>query len=99
MYQYIPIGALVNSSVASPPKRYTIPDNANGALVQAITQNVRISLDPATPASSSVGFQIKAGDAARLIPLGSGKTFTAEQETATAVFTVQYVKIVWIPLQ
>lgn len=90
MIQYKAVGTRDNQSVSS-TKTYTIPAGANGALVQAISQNVRVSLSSAAPATSSDGMQIRAGDPPVLIPLAEGDSFTAQQETATATFYVQYV--------
>lgn len=79
-----------NSSISSATV-ITVPANANGVLLQALTQNVRAKFDGNDP-SASDGFQIKADDPASLYPVGEGKSFKVIQETATANIQYQFVR-------
>lgn len=96
MYLYTPIGARIQVTFGASPVTITLDGGSNAALVQAVTQNARLSIDPTQPATASDGMQIKAGDAARLIPLGGGESFTVQQETATSAFYVQKVRVDWV---
>lgn len=94
MYIMTPIGSPLSSSVSS-VTTYSLPAGANAILVQAQSQNVRLSLDGTNP-TASAGLQLKAGDPARLLALGGGRSFKALQETGTAVFYAQPVKVSWV---
>lgn len=94
MYAITAIGSPLTSSVAA-EKLYTLPVGANAFLIQAQTQNVRITID-GSATSTTTGIQLKAGDPARILRLGAGQSFRALQETATAVFYVQPVKVSWV---
>ena len=67
-----------------------VPTQANGILIQATTQSIWLRLDGGTPAVG-VGFFIRAGDPAVLIPLNGGAVVTWIQDAATAVVNWQYV--------
>lgn len=87
----IPRGAHVSSNSLSSALTVTKPDGARSILVQALTQNVRYTLDSTTP-TASVGFQLKAGDPPILIPVyNSAIKFI--QETATAVLQYQWSSV------
>lgn len=84
---FTPVGAhTVNSSLSS-AVTLTPPAGANALLIQALTQNVRFTLDGTTP-TASTGFQIIAGNPAMIIDLSATTVFKIIQETATA--TIQY---------
>lgn len=93
-YVITPIGDPLTSSVAT-AKTYSLPAGANAYWVQALTQNIRISLTSAI-ATASTGLMLKAGDPVRLLRLGGGGSFSAIQETATAVFYCQPVHITFV---
>lgn len=97
MFLYKPIGSRVRPTFGASPQTVTVPVNANGVLIQAITQNVRISFDVAAPAGTTDGIQIRAGDPVQLIPLATGESFTVQQETSGAAFYVQPVYW-WTPV-
>jgi hypothetical protein len=63
------------------------PAHAKKLMIQALTQNVRITLD-GTAATTSVGFQLKAGDPVVIFPLGPHSVIKVIEETATA--SLQY---------
>jgi hypothetical protein len=67
----------------------TQPNGATWLLVQALTQNVRLTLDGTLP-SGSVGFQIKAGDPPVLIPVTHNTIVRVVQEAATASLQFQW---------
>lgn len=79
-----PIGShgsqTVNSSAVFSPE---IPDDADLVLVQALTQNIRFTLDGTNPTTSS-GFQITAGSDVLVIPIGADSEikFIAESNGA-----------------
>ena len=60
---------------------------ADQLLIQALTQNVRMTLDSTTP-TASVGFQLKAGDPPLLVAIGVGTAIKVIEETASA--SIQY---------
>lgn len=84
----IPIGShTVNNSLSS-AATLTKPAGARSLLAQALTQNIRFTLDGTTP-TASTGFQLKAGDPPVLIPV-VGSTIKFIEETATAVLQYQW---------
>jgi len=58
-------------------------------MIQALTQNVRLTLDGTTP-TTALGFQIKAGDPPVIFPLAVGGQERVIQEAATASLQYQY---------
>lgn len=91
----IPLYSAVNEHAQltglSTMKTVRVPNEANAVIVQAITQNVRIKLKG--NATSGQGFQIKAGNEARLLPLGGTGSFTVQEETASATLEYQFVRV------
>lgn len=69
-----------------------VPALCNGVLIQAINQNVRITLDNFTAPTATRGFQLKAGDPAVFIPLDRGTQIRMIQEAATATVEYQFVR-------
>lgn len=65
----------------------TIPAGATQLMIQALTQNVRFTLDGTTP-TASLGFQLAAGDPPIILPISSTTVVKVIQETATA--SLQY---------
>ena len=88
---YLPIGSHTSNSSLSAATSITVPSNASGILAQALTQNVRFTLDGTTP-TATLGFQLKAGDPPLLIPVGPGRTVRLIEETATANLQYQAVR-------
>lgn len=76
-----------NSSLSS-AVTLTPPTGAHALLIQAITQNIRITFDGTTTPTATVGFQIRAGDPPAIVDVPTGTTVKVIQETASA--TVQY---------
>lgn len=88
---YSMIGDHVSLTGLSTAKTVRIPNEANGVLVQALSQNVRIKLKGS--ASGSSGFQIKAGNEPRLMPLGGSGSISVQEETASASLEYQFVRV------
>lgn len=87
---YVPIGSHNSQANLSTDQQLGIPSGANGIIMQALTQNVRIRLDGGV-ATASVGFQIRAGDPPVLIPLRVNSIIHVIQEAATASLQWQWV--------
>lgn len=88
---YAPIGSHTTNSSLSGVVFIAVPANASGLLVQALTQNIRFTLD-GTPPSTTVGFQLKAGDPPTLIPAPAGATIKFREESASATLQYQAVR-------
>lgn len=76
-------------ALATTSTTLSVPMNANGILIQALTQNVRFTLDGTTPTASK-GFQLKAGDAPLMIILQRQMTLKFVAETAGAILEYEY---------
>lgn len=87
-YRFEPVAAHGADSVTT-AATLTKPAGANKVLLQALTQNVRYTLDGSTPTTSS-GFQLKAGDAPRQIAVDGGITLKVVTETGTASLQYQW---------
>jgi hypothetical protein len=84
-----PIGAHNDGLAIATAQTITIPAGATKFLVQALGQNVRITLD-GTPPTASTGFQIKADDPWVLVPLGLNTSIKVIEEAATADLQYQF---------
>lgn len=88
--QYVGDHVSYSSIATSTP--VTLPAGANGWLIQAVGQNVRIKLGSGNQPSSGGGFQLQTGQLpVLLLAPNSGYFFYVIQETATASFEVQPV--------
>lgn len=70
----------------------TVISNPNGGtklLIQALTQNVRFTLDGSNPTATR-GFQLKAGDPPVVIPVSATTVVTVIEEAATADLQYQW---------
>ena len=67
----------------------SLPLNAAGILLQAVTQNIRFTLDGTVPTATR-GFQLKAGDPPLYIGLDTGITLKFIREAAGAVLEYEY---------
>lgn len=74
---------------ASSALTLSLPTGASAIMVQALTQNVRYTLDNFTPTPSK-GFQMKAGDPPKLIEITRGMVLKFIAETAGAVLEYEY---------
>lgn len=67
-----------------------IPAQARGILMQALTQNVRFTLDGTNPTTGS-GFQLKAGDPPLYVELGGSRIILKViRETSGAVLEYEF---------
>lgn len=67
----------------------TIPAGATKLLIQAFTQNARVTLDGTTPTASK-GFRITAWNDPIEIPIGTGTSIKIISETAGAAVEYQF---------
>jgi len=84
---FIPYGegyTHLSYALSTSPVTLSTPINANGILVQALTQNARFTMDGSAP-SSTKGFQLKAGDPPLMIPIETGITLKWVAETAGVI--------------
>lgn len=88
-FEFNPIGSHVDGATISSATTLTPPTGATKILIQALTQNVRFTLDGTAP-TASLGFQLVAGDPAVLIPLGTDTTLKVIEEAATADLQYQW---------
>ena len=86
---YAPVGAHTELA-ASSAQTITTPTGARRLLIQALSQNVRFTLDGTVPTATK-GFQLKAGDPPVIIPVGPNVTVKVIQETATAEIEYQHL--------
>ena len=84
----IPRGTHTANNSLSSAVTLAKPAESRSILVQALTQNIRYTLDGTTP-TASLGFQLKAGDPPVLIPVHNSSIKFIE-ETATAVLQYQW---------
>lgn len=89
---YMVIGYHTQISAPSTAQAIVVPENAGGVLIQAITQNIRITMDNFTAPTATRGFQIKAGDPAVYIPAVRGTQIRIIQEAASATVEYQFVR-------
>ena len=86
---FVPVGAHTQNGSLSSVVSITVPGDATQWLAQAQTQNVRFTLD-GTTATTTLGFQIKAGEAPMVVPVVGGQVIKVIEETATAVLDYQF---------
>lgn len=84
-----PLGSHSDGATISSATTLTIPAGAKKLMIQALTQNVRFTLDGTTPEAAK-GFQLKAGDPPVIVPLGNRSTVIVIQEAATADLQYQF---------
>jgi hypothetical protein len=86
---YSPVGAHNSGLDISTAKTLTKPTGASKIIIQAITQNVRFTLDGTAP-TSTLGFQLVAGGTPFIIEV-PGASIKVIQEAATASLQYQWV--------
>lgn len=84
-----PLGAHSSGANIAAATSLTAPARATKLIIQALTQNVRFTLDGTTP-TAILGFQIRAGDPPFTIPVAPGVTVKVIQEAATASLQYQW---------
>jgi len=87
--QFEPVGSHVAGPTISSATTLTVPAGATKIMIQAITKNVRFTLDGTAPEAAK-GFQLFAGDPPLVIPLGSGTVLKVIEEAATADLQYQF---------
>lgn len=90
-FSYAPVDDHTTNNSLSTAKSITVPANANGVILQAITQNVRVKFKGT--ATTTTGFQIAAGATPKLYPVAPGGTLSIIEEAATAVLQIQFVHV------
>ena len=78
-----PLGAHNDGLTITSATVITLTTGATKILMQALTQNIRYTLDSTTP-TATLGFQLKAGDPPIIVILEDGVVLTVIEETATA---------------
>jgi len=86
-----PVQDHVSNGSLSAAVSIAVPESATLLLIQAISKNVRVTLDASTTATATVGFQVTAGTA-QYFPLASSKTISVIEESATATVQYQFFK-------
>lgn len=84
-----PVGAHSSGLSISSATTIAIPTGATKIMIQALTQNVRITLDGTAP-QAAVGFQLKAAERPLILALGKDTVIKVIQETGTAVLQYQF---------
>lgn len=88
-FWFDPIGSHSDGTAINTAVVLTPPTGAKKLLIQALTQNIRYTLDGTTPTASK-GFQIKSEDPPIVIPVGPNTTITVIEEAATADMQYQW---------
>ena len=84
-----PVGAHNDGLAISSATTITIPDGATKIMIQALTQNVRLTLDGTAPTTSK-GFQLQVGQMPVILPLGRSTVIKVIEEAATADLQYQF---------
>ena len=87
-WEFVPVGPHYDGTTISSAVVLSATKMGPKILIQALTQNVRYTLDASTP-DATTGFQLKAGDPPTLIYVGDA-TLTVIQEAATADIQYQW---------
>lgn len=86
------VGDHISYPTISSPTAVILPPGANGWLIQALGQNVRIKLNNGNLPAANAGFELRAGDIPVFLPApNAGYFFYVVQVTATASFETQPV--------
>jgi hypothetical protein len=82
-----PVQDHVSNGSLSAAVSIAVPESATLLLIQAISKNVRVTIDASTTATATVGFQVTAGTA-QYFPVGATTSVSVIEESASA--TIQY---------
>jgi hypothetical protein len=88
LLRFDPIGSHVDGTDISSAATLSAEDGATKLLIQALDQNVRLTLDGTTPTTSK-GFQLVAGDPPVLVWI-AGATVKVIEEAAAADIQYQW---------
>jgi hypothetical protein len=83
-----PVGSHTQATVSGTVVTLSRPDGTNKILIQSLDQNIRVTIDGTTP-TTTLGFQIKAGDPAVIINVAPRTIIKFISETGSA--SVQYL--------
>ncbi len=89
VFQFNPIGAHNDGLNIATVAELAAPVGANKIMFQALTQNVRFTLDGTDP-TTTLGFQLKTGDPPVILTIESRATIKVIEEAATADFQYQW---------
>jgi hypothetical protein len=87
--EFSPVGSHASGTTISSALPLVNPPGATKLLIQALSQNIRYTLDGSNPTASR-GFQLKAGDPPVIIPISASTKVIVIEETATASLQAQY---------
>lgn len=87
----IPIGSHISDTTISASTTLDVPSGANRLLIQALTNNVRYTLDGTTP-TAAIGFRLTADEDPLLIVWTPGMTVKVIEETASASIQAQWAR-------
>lgn len=93
-YLYNPLGTHTRNTSLGTAVTLTPPTGANILRLQALTHNIRYTLDGSTTATATVGFRLAAGAEINL-PVPSGKTVSVIQETSGAEIQYQWAVMIF----
>jgi hypothetical protein len=89
-FQGVRVGSHTTNASLSSAVTITIPEGVDSFLLQAFTQNVRVTFDGTTP-TSTTGFQLTAGSLLQ-VDVGLDSTVKIIQETASASIQYQFFR-------
>lgn len=92
---WIPAGGHQRRADLVTAKTIVFPPNVQGVYVQALIQNVRVTLDGSTPSATGndTGFTLRPTDTPVLITGQPGQVLSFIQEAATAVLQYQMLTL------
>jgi len=85
-----PLGAHTRNASLSSAVTLSIPDGARLLIVQALAQNVRMTLSATSTPTATVGFRLTAGDPPLAFPVGENSVFKFIEETSGAEIQYQF---------
>lgn len=88
---FTPVGGHQSVSLSASVATLSVPDGADGVLMQAVGQNVRYTLDGTAP-SASVGFVLAVGGDPIRVPKNADITIRVIREAVGAVLQWQAVR-------
>lgn len=89
VFHFNPIGAHSDGLAINTVVELTPPVGANKIMFQALTQNIRFTLDGTDP-TATLGFQLQAGDPPVILTIESRAAIKVIEEAATADLQYQW---------
>lgn len=90
--RYYPLGRHLTETLGASAFTPVVEANANYILVQAITENIRYTIDEGQAPTVAIGFQLVAGDLPLAVPVGGTRIVRFIRETAGAILQYQFGK-------